>query len=158
MFSIQGRFELMCCVDPLKPPDLSAMWSQAWPHSVGEIPTECSTIRPGTSRGATPCSGVFASSALRKHRSQHTKPDRLCESGILVRRIIMDTSALAQSESNHYPRAAGPIHTICVLGVLGVLGVLWRDSCRSSEWGGESEPRALLCAHSFLLNGSCSFL
>jgi membrane protease YdiL (CAAX protease family) len=32
----------------------------------------------------------------------------------------MDTSALAQSESNRYPRAAGPIHTICVLGVLGV--------------------------------------
>jgi uncharacterized protein len=32
---------------------------------------------------------------------------------------MMDASALAQSESNRYPRAAGPIHTIFVLGVLG---------------------------------------
>src|SRR5258708_22421005 len=31
----------------------------------------------------------------------------------------MDASALAQSESNRYPRASSPIHTIFVLGVLG---------------------------------------
>jgi CAAX protease family protein len=31
----------------------------------------------------------------------------------------MDTSALAQSASNRYPQAAGPIHTIFVLVVLG---------------------------------------
>ena len=33
--------------------------------------------------------------------------------------IIMGTSALAQSASNRYPQAAGPIHTIFVLVVLG---------------------------------------
>jgi len=32
----------------------------------------------------------------------------------------MDASDHAQSESNRYPRAAGPIHTIFVLGVLGI--------------------------------------
>jgi len=38
----------------------------------------------------------------------------------------METSALAQSASNRYPQAAGPIHTIIVLAIVGVWAFLGR--------------------------------
>jgi membrane protease YdiL (CAAX protease family) len=41
------------------------------------------------------------------------------EGRILTRKVTMVTSALAQSASNRYLQAAGPVHTIVVLAVLG---------------------------------------
>jgi hypothetical protein len=64
----------------------------------------------------------------------------------------MDTSAPAQSASNHYPQAAGPIHTIFVLVVLGGWTFYGKSLADSLN------PAANLMCSPFSLSGSCSFL
>src|ERR1700675_412196 len=68
-------------------------------------------------------SGFLRAEVLHPLTAENTGSRRprttLCEDGVLARGVIMETSALPQSASDRYSKAAGPIHTIFVLAVLG---------------------------------------
>ncbi len=75
--------------------------------------------------------------------------DRLCGRSILVRsnhgHFCSGSVRVKPLPPNRWPNP----HDFRARRI-GRLDVLWKESCRFLELGGESEPLALLCAHSFL--------